>query len=140
MLRFVLSLATVVGLSASNAFADKLKLRCGIGNDTDKLEYVKEADIVRKDKTLTLKFEDKNRFGLKYYQAKIYFDYRAEGDTDKDVVELIMAPTAGYTVISSQKVLNLEGEEAFTLYLVKSATNYVQLLCLIEDEEKVKIQ
>jgi len=136
MLRFLLSLATVVGLSASNAFADKL--RCGIGNDTEKLEYVKEAEINRKDKTLTLKFEDRNKVGLKYYQAKIYFDYKADGDKDKDVVELILAPVTGYTAISSQKILNLEGGEAFTLYLVKSTTNYVQLLCTVEESITLK--
>lgn len=116
-------------LLASTSFGASLK--CGIGSDADKLDHVRIAKFRRGDKEVTLRFQDANKYGIGYYQAKMYLDYKAEGDTDKDVVELILAPVTGYTAISSQKVSTLDGGEAFTLYLVKSKTNFVQLLCVV---------
>ncbi len=116
-------------LLASASFGATLK--CGIGSDADKLDHVRTARFNRGDKEVTLLFKDANKYGLGYYQAKVYLDFKAEGDTDKDVVELILAPITGYTAISSQKVTTLDGGEAFTLYLVKSKTNFVQLLCVV---------
>lgn len=127
MQRVGLGLVTALLLTASTSWGASLK--CGIGNDFAKLEYVRTARFSRGDKQVTLRFEDSNKYGIKYYQVKVYLDYKAEGDVGKDVVELILSPTVGYTAISSQKVSTLEGEEAFTLYLVKSSTSYIQLLC-----------
>jgi hypothetical protein len=113
-------------------------LKCGIGSDSDKLEYVRTGEIKRGQKSVTVRFEDSNRYNLRYYQAKVYLDYKAEGDTDKDVVELILSPRTGVSAISSQKVSSLEGGEAFAVFLVKSSTSFLQLLCVIEDELTIK--
>jgi hypothetical protein len=120
---------------SSMSFAATLK--CGLGAEESKLEYVRTAELKRGQKEVTLRFEDKNRLGIKYYQAKVYLDYKAEGDEDKDVVELILASNTGITAISSQKVATVEGDEVFTLYLVASPTKFVQLLCLVQDDDAV---
>ncbi len=138
MNRFTFSLMAATLLIASTGRA--ASLRCGIGSDLEKLEYVRVANFKHRDKQVTLRFEDTNSYGIQYYQAKIYLDYRLEGDTDKDVVELILAPQSGLTAISSQKVSTLGGGEAFTLYLVKSATRYIQLLCAIEASPLKKME
>ena len=121
--------ATIMGLGLN---ASAVSVTCGLGGTAEKLEIPRSTEIDRGAKELTIRSDDKNRYCVKYYQAKIYLDYRDEGDRDKDVVELILATTSGQTAISSQKVSNLSGGEAFTLYLVGSPTNYVQLLCLIK--------